>query len=84
MCQEAAISVAGAVAAWCRAGRALGLECLPGEGGAVKKTFLLPAGRQWTAVGTAVGGVLPTDVAQTVTARNWTPEEMQTARLTEQ
>lgn len=63
MCQEAAVSVSGAVAARRRAGRALGLEGLPGEGGAVKKTLLLPTCCQRTAIGTAVGGVLPTDVA---------------------
>lgn len=73
VCQEAAVSVTGAVAAWRRAGRALGLEGLPGEGGAIKETLLLAACCQRTAVSTAVGGVLPTDVAQTVTAGNWTP-----------
>lgn len=73
MCQEAAVSVARAIAARRRARRALILEGLPGEGSAIKETFLLPAGCQRTAVGTAVRGVLPADVAQTVTAGNWTP-----------
>lgn len=73
VCKETAVSMARAIAAWCRAGGALALEGLPGERSAVKKTFLLPACCQWTAIGTAVGGILPTDVAQTITARNWTP-----------
>ena len=73
MRQETAISVSGAITAWCWAGWALSLEGLPGEGGAIQQAFLLAARCQRTAVGTAVGGVLPTDVAQTVTARNWTP-----------
>ncbi len=60
-------------------GRALGLEGLPGEGSAIKETFLLPTCCKWTAIGTAVGGILPTDVAQTVTARNWTPGDRQEA-----
>lgn len=73
MRQEAAVSVTGAVAARRRAGGTLGLEGLPGERRPVQKPLLLTACCQRTAVGTAVGGVLPTDVAQTVTARNWTP-----------
>lgn len=77
MCQETAVSVARAVAAWRRAGRAFGLEGLPGEGSAIKKSFFLPTCCQRTAIGTAVSGILPTDVAQTVTARNWTPGERQ-------
>lgn len=73
MCQETAISMSRAIAAWGRAGWALGLKSLPGEGRAIKETFLLPACCQWTAISTAVGGIFPTDVAQTVTTRNWTP-----------
>lgn len=63
MCQETAVCMTRAVAAWRWAGRALGLESLPGEGSAIKKALLLAACCQRTAVGTAVGGVLPTDVA---------------------
>ena len=73
VCQETAVSMARAVTAWRRAGGPFSLEGLPGEGRAVKKTFLLPTCRQGTTIGTAVSGVLSTDVAQTVTARNWTP-----------
>lgn len=73
--QETAISVAGAVAAWRRAGWALSLEGLPGEGCAIEKTLLLPTCCQRTAVGTAMCGILPTDVAQTVTAWDRTPGE---------
>lgn len=78
MRQETAVGVARAVAAWRRASWALGLEGLPGEGGAVQETLLLPAGCQRAAVGTAVGGVFPADVAQTVTAGNRTPGHRQT------
>lgn len=74
MCQETAVSVSGAVAARRRAGRTLGFEGLPGERRSVQKPLLLAACCQRAAVGTAVGGVLPTDVAQTVTTRNWTPD----------
>lgn len=63
MCQETAVSMTRPIAAWCGAGRALGLEGFPGEGGAIKETLLLAACCQWTAIGTAVGGILPTDVA---------------------
>ena len=73
MCQETAISVARAITAWCWTSWTFRLEGLPGEGSAVKKTLLLPACCQWTAIGTAVSGIFPTDVAQTVTARNRTP-----------
>lgn len=75
MCQETAVSVTRAVTSWRRASRAIALKGLPGEGSAVKKPLLLPACCQWTAVGTAVSGVLSTNVAQTVTARNRTPTE---------
>lgn len=78
MCQETAVSMARTVTAWSRAGGALGLESFPGEGGAIEETLLLSACSQRTAIGAAVGGVLPTDVAQTVTARNWTPEMVRT------
>lgn len=75
MCQEAAVGVAGTITAWRWAGRAFCLEGLPGKRSTIEKTFLLPAGCQRTAVGTAVGGVLPADVAQAITARNGTPRD---------
>lgn len=71
--QETAVSVTGTITARGRAGGAFGFKGLPGERSAIKETFPLPLGGQWTAVGTAVGGVLPTDVSQTVTAGNGTP-----------
>lgn len=73
VCEEAAVGVSRAVAARRGAGGTLGLEGLPGEGRTVEEPLLLAAGSQRAAVGAAVGGVLPTDVAQAVAARNWTP-----------
>lgn len=71
--QETTISMSRAITARCWAGWALSFKGLPGERSAVKQTFLLAPCCKWTPVGTAVGGILPTDVAQTVTAWNWTP-----------
>lgn len=68
VCEEAAISVSGAITAGGGAGGPLCLEGLPVEGRAVQETLFLSAGRQRTPVGAAVRGVLPTDVAQAVAA----------------
>lgn len=71
VCEEAAVGVAGAVAAGRGAGGAFGLEGLPGEGRAIQRALLLPAGCKRAAVRTAVSSVLSTDVALAVTPRHW-------------
>lgn len=70
MCEEASVSVSGAVTTRGGTGRPLCLEGLPVEGCAIQETLLLSAGRQRTAVGATVCGVLPTDVTQAVAARH--------------
>lgn len=75
MCEEAPIGVSRAVTAGGGTCRPLCLEGLPVEGGPVKEPLLLSAGRQRTAICTAVRGVLSADVTQTVTARHWTSAE---------
>ena len=77
--QEAAVGVTGAVAARRGAGRSFSLEGLPGKRRPVQEPLLLAARCQRTAVGAAVGGVLPTDVTQTVAAWNRTPGDKQEA-----
>lgn len=73
MCEEAAADVPGAIAAGCGTGHALRLDRLPGELGAIEVPVLLPLGRQGTAGGAAVGGILPGDVALAVTPGNGAP-----------
>lgn len=70
MCEEASVSVSGAVTTWGGTSRPLCLEGLPVEWCAIKETLLLSAGRQRAPVGTTVCGVLPTDVTQAVAARH--------------
>lgn len=70
MCEEASVSMSGAVTTRGGTGGPLCLEGLPVEGRAVEETLLLPAGRQRTPVGAAVRGVLPADVTQAVATRH--------------
>lgn len=72
--EEAAADVPGTVTPGRGAGHALRLDRLPGELGAIEVPVLLPLGRQGAAGGTAVGGVLPGDVALAVTPRDGAPE----------
>ena len=71
--EEAAVGVSGAVAAGRGAGGALRLEGLPGEGRPIQEPLLLTPRRQRAAIGAAVGGVLPADVAQAVAAGHRAP-----------
>jgi len=71
--EEAAVGVSGAVTPGRGAGGALRLEGLPGEGCSVQEPLLLPPRRQRAAIGAAVCGILPADVAQAVTAGDRAP-----------
>ena len=71
--EEAPVGVSRAVAARRGAGGALGLEGLPVEGGPVQDALLLAPRGQRAAVGAAVRGVLPADVAKAVTAWHRAP-----------
>lgn len=75
--EEAAADVPGTVAPGRGAGHALRLDRLPGELGAIEVPVLLPLGCQGAAGGTAVGGILPGDVALAVTPRDGAPEGRQ-------
>lgn len=68
MREEAPVGMSRAVTTRGGTRRPLRLEGLPVEGRAVQETLLLSAGCQRAPVGAAVGGVLPTDVAQAVAA----------------
>ena len=71
--EEAPVGVSRAVAARRGAGGALGLEGLPVEGGPVQDALLLAPRGQRAAVGAAVRGVLPADVAQAIAAGHGAP-----------
>lgn len=70
MCEEASVSVSGAVTSRRGAGGPFCLEGFPVEGSAVEQTLLLSAGGQRTPVGATVRGVLPADVTQAVATRH--------------
>lgn len=73
MCQKTAIGMARAITARGGTGRPLRLKGLPWKGSAIQKSLLLSSCSERTAVGAAVSGILPTDVAHTVTTWNRTP-----------
>jgi len=77
VCQETPVCMTRAITAWRWACWTFSFEGLPGERSAIKKTLPLPACCQRTAISTAVSGVLPTDMAKAVTARNRTPGKKQ-------
>lgn len=82
MSEEAPVGVARTVTAWGGAGWAFVLQGLPGEGGAVERSFLLPAGCQRAPGGAPVRRVLATDVSQPDTARNRTPGHREPPKVT--
>lgn len=72
VCEEATVSVSGAVTSRGWTCWSFCLEGLPVEGCAIQESLLLPARCQRTPVGATMRGVLPANVSQTVTSRHRT------------